>query len=97
MQAVLAKNLRIPHDVRIVGIDDVNYAALLPVPLTTIHQPCHEIGETALHAMLDRIRRPHAPGRDTLLDCELVVRESCGARQMLMHPTSFKDVLSSFA
>lgn len=79
MHVLLARKIRIPEDVRIVGIDDLNYASLLPVPLTTIHQPCREIGETALRAMLERLRRPHLPARDTLLDCELVIRRSCGA------------------
>jgi len=79
MRALLAQHVGIPDDVRIVGIDDVNYASLLPVPLTTIHQPCREIGAAALEAMLDRLERPAMPARDILLDCELVVRESCGA------------------
>jgi len=52
MQTLLAAGLRIPRDVRIVGIDDVNYAALLPVPLTTVHQPCRDIGEAAAAALL---------------------------------------------
>ena len=78
MHALLATGKRIPHDVRIVGIDDVNYASLLPVPLTTVHQPCREIGETALRVMLERLDRPKMPARDILLDCSLVVRESCG-------------------
>jgi GntR family transcriptional regulator, arabinose operon transcriptional repressor len=79
MHTLLAEKVRIPGDVRIVGIDDVNYASLLPVPLTTIHQPCHEIGEAALRVLIERLKRPKSPARDTLLDCELVVRESCGA------------------
>ena len=79
MHALLARGVRIPQDVRIVGIDDVNYAALLPIPLTTIHQPCRELGETALRLMLDRLDHPHMPARDVLLDCSLVVRQSCGA------------------
>jgi DNA-binding LacI/PurR family transcriptional regulator len=78
MFQILAQGRRIPQDVRIVGIDDVRYAALLPVPLTTIHQPCREIGETALRVMLQRIAHPKAPAQEVLLDCELVVRESCG-------------------
>ena len=61
------------------GIDDVNYASLLPVPLTTVQQPCREIGEAALRVMLERIDRPKMPARDVLLDCTLVIRESCGA------------------
>jgi DNA-binding LacI/PurR family transcriptional regulator len=79
MHALLARHVRIPEDVRIVGIDDVNYAALLPVPLTTVHQPCRDIGEAALRMMVERLDHPRMPARDVLLDCELVVRESCGA------------------
>ena len=82
MQTLLAAGLRIPRDVRIVGIDDVNYAALLPVPLTTVHQPCRDIGEAALKIMLERLERPKMPPRDVLLECTLVVRDSCGAKSV---------------
>src|SRR5258708_35691045 len=51
MQSLIGVNYRIPEDVRIVGIDDVEYASLLPVPLTTVHQPCLEIGAAAMAAM----------------------------------------------
>jgi GntR family transcriptional regulator, arabinose operon transcriptional repressor len=80
MHTMLAEGVRIPQDVRLVGMDDVNYASLLPVPLTTIHQPCGDIGETALRMMLERLERPQMPARDVLLDCSLVVRESCGGK-----------------
>ena len=79
MHGLLSRGVRIPQDVRIVGIDDVNYAALLPVPLTTVHQPCHDIGEAALRLMLERVEHPTMPARQVLLDCALVIRESCGA------------------
>jgi DNA-binding LacI/PurR family transcriptional regulator len=81
MQIFLVRRIRIPEDVRIVGIDDVSYASLLPVPLTTIRQPTREIGEAALRTMLDRIGAPHLPPREILLDGELIVRKSCGASQ----------------
>jgi DNA-binding LacI/PurR family transcriptional regulator len=71
--------IRVPHQVRIIGIDDVKYAALLGVPLTTLHQPCAELGETAVCVMLDRIAHPQMPPRDVLLDCKLVIRRSCGS------------------
>ena len=80
MHVLMGKGMRIPEDVRIVGIDDVNYAALLPVPLTTVHQPCRDIGETALRMMLERLERPKMTARDVLMDCALVVRDSCGAK-----------------
>jgi GntR family transcriptional regulator, arabinose operon transcriptional repressor len=79
MHSLIRLNYRIPQDVRIVGIDDVEYAKLLPVPLTTVHQPCREIGAAAVGAMLERIANPEMPIRDILLDCKLVVRDSCGS------------------
>lgn len=70
----------VPRDVRLAGIDDVEYASLLPVPLTTLRQPTRQIGEVALGVMLQRIAQRDLPPRDTRLSCELVVRESCGAK-----------------
>ncbi|WP_422928693.1 GntR family transcriptional regulator [Singulisphaera sp. PoT] len=71
--------LRVPSDVRLVGFDDVRYARMLSVPLTTMHQPCQEIAVVALRAMLDRIADPSLPPRSLTLSPVLVVRESCGA------------------
>lgn len=82
MHSLIALNRRVPDDVRIVGIDDIPYASLLPVPLTTVHQPCHEIGRAAMAAMLERINSPDLPARDVLLECSLVVRDSCGAKKV---------------
>ena len=79
MHAFLSRGVRIPEDVRIVGIDDVRYANLLPIPLTTVRQPCAEIGEAALRTMLERIRTPHLASREVLLDGELIIRRSCGS------------------
>lgn len=79
MHSLIRLNYRIPDDIRIVGIDDVEYANLLPIPLTTVHQPCREIGVAAMAAMLERVTNPDMPVRDILLDCKLVIRDSCGA------------------
>ena len=79
MQTLLKLGQAIPTDIRLVGIDDVEFAGLLPVPLTTWRQPTRQIGEAALAAMLERVARRDLPARDILLDCRLVVRESCGA------------------
>ncbi len=71
----------VPGDVRLVGIDDVDYAALLPTPLTTLRQPTQQIGAAALAAMLDRVAGSDLATRDVLLQGTLVVRQSCGAHQ----------------
>jgi LacI family transcriptional regulator len=72
-------SVRVPRDLRVVGFDDVKYATLLSVPLTTIHQPSRDIAITAYRAMLDRIAEPTLPARSVLVTPRLVVRESCGA------------------
>jgi GntR family transcriptional regulator of arabinose operon len=79
MHTLLAMGKRIPQDIRIMGMDDVRYSRLLPVPLTTIHQPCQNLGKMAISIMIDRIANPDLPARDLLLSCELVVRKSCGS------------------
>ncbi len=71
--------IRVPEDLRMVGFDDVRFATLLSVPLTTMHQPCREIAQVALRAMLDRIDDPAMPPRWVAVSPSLVVRESCGA------------------
>jgi DNA-binding LacI/PurR family transcriptional regulator len=78
MQTLLAIGVRIPEDIRIVGMDDVRYASLLPVALTTIHQDCAGIGAVAMATMLDRLQHPELPVRDVLVPVRLVVRRSCG-------------------
>jgi len=73
-----ALGISVPGDVRMVGFDDVKYASLLSVPLTTIHQPCADMGALAVGAMLDRLRSPKMPPRDILLNFHVAVRSSCG-------------------
>jgi GntR family transcriptional regulator, arabinose operon transcriptional repressor len=69
---------RVPGDVRVVGFDDVKYAKLLRVPLTTVRQPCEALGTLAAQAMYERIRHPQLPAREILVTASLVVRKSCG-------------------
>jgi GntR family transcriptional regulator, arabinose operon transcriptional repressor len=69
----------LPDEIKIAGFDDVKYASLLPVPLTTIHQPCGEMGRAALTAMIERLQSPDMPARDITLNVRLIVRESTTA------------------
>lgn len=78
MQSLLHLGIKVPEEVRIVGFDDINYASLLPIPLTTQHQPCLDIGIIAMNTMLDRLQSPGLPMREITLSCELVIRKSCG-------------------
>jgi GntR family transcriptional regulator of arabinose operon len=68
--------IEVPLEVKVTGMDDIRYASVLQTPLTTIHQPCLELGAAALAAMLDRISNPNMQVRDCLVDFQLVVRQS---------------------
>jgi DNA-binding LacI/PurR family transcriptional regulator len=81
LKALTELGVSVPGGVRLAGIDDVKYASLLSVPLTTIHQPCPAMGAAAVGTMLDRLRNPSLPARDILLNFHLVIRASCGTRK----------------
>jgi DNA-binding LacI/PurR family transcriptional regulator len=74
-----SQGIHVPHDFRVVGFDDVKYATLVSVPLTTIHQPCRDIAVIAYRTMMERLAEPTLPARCINLTPHLVVRESCGA------------------
>lgn len=69
----------VPSQVRVVGFDDVRYATLLPVSLTTISQPCRELAQLAFRLMEERMKEAQIPTRTLLVRPRLVVRDSCGA------------------
>ncbi|NUU26357.1 MAG: LacI family DNA-binding transcriptional regulator [Streptomycetaceae bacterium] len=48
---------RIPHDVAIVGFDDVEAALWTDPPLTTVHQPLHEQGRLMTRLLMDKVAR----------------------------------------
>ena len=81
MQAILEAGLRVPQDIAVVGCGNVNYAALLRIPLTSIDQNSAAIGERAARAALALIdaKTPPRP-RTVLLQPSLVVRDSSRKR-----------------
>ncbi|HEX6290081.1 MAG TPA: GntR family transcriptional regulator [Herpetosiphonaceae bacterium] len=78
MQHVLARGLRVPQDLAIVGFDDIALAPYMPVPLTTVAQPKYEIGARAAQLLLDQIAGVAPADREIVLPTDLVVRASTG-------------------
>ena len=67
--------LRVPDDLAIVGLDDIELAARARVPLTTLRQPVDDIGARAVDTVLARLRGEHPPVRQ-LFAPELIGRAS---------------------
>jgi len=75
---LLDNGVRVPDDIAIVGLDDIELAARVRVPLTTIRQPTTHIGSMAVDYLMALLHGGTPPVRQ-LLEPELVVRRSSGA------------------
>lgn len=72
-----SRGIRVPGELSIVGIDNLEMAAHLAPALSTIHIPTARIGAAAADAVLRRLGG-EASGRLLTLPIELVVRQSSG-------------------
>lgn len=79
MRTLLDKGCSIPKEIAMIGLDGVRYANLFPISLTTLIQPCREIGLVAINALIQRIENKNLPPRDIRLNFSMKIRQSCGA------------------
>jgi DNA-binding LacI/PurR family transcriptional regulator len=77
INVVLAKGVRVPEELSIIGFDDNPIAAHGRVPLTTIRQPLSEMGRTGLELLMQQLNGKRQASTKLLLPVELVERESC--------------------
>jgi len=75
---VQAAGARVPEDVWVVGIDDLEMSTWRPFDLTTVRQQIHRMAESALSLLLARLEDPSAPVQKIRVPGELVVRGSTG-------------------
>ena len=76
LASLSAVGKRVPQDVLLAGFDDVDFARFVSPGLTTMHQPCTEIGRTAYETLLARVKAPQSSPRTISLFAPLVVRAS---------------------
>ncbi|MFI6826632.1 LacI family DNA-binding transcriptional regulator [Kribbella sp. NPDC050241] len=93
MTAAAEAGLRVPEDVSVLGFDDIESAAQIRPPLTTIQQPFVEMGKRAAELLLSEIgtndddpgteakppgEKPTADLPRLVMPTSLIVRASCG-------------------
>ncbi len=77
MCALRELKIRMPEDISLVGIDDIYYAQMYPIPLTTIRAPQHDIGMRAAEILIRNIESQHIlPIERVVLETEFVIRET---------------------
>lgn len=77
MMALNELHIKVPDDISIIGNDDIYYAKIYPVPLTTIRAPQHEIGKRAAEILIRNIESSHIlPVEKVYLETEFIIRQS---------------------
>jgi LacI family transcriptional regulator len=79
MRAAREEGLRIPDDLSVVGFDDIDLAAHVDPPLTTVHQPIRQKGADAVRLLLAEVEQREANRPEHVrLDTRLIIRSSTG-------------------
>lgn len=87
LAAIRERGLLVPQDIAVIGFDDVRTARYTSPALSTVHLPARELGARAAAILLQLIEGQAVALEGTLLETELIVRESCGARLPAGPPT----------
>jgi DNA-binding LacI/PurR family transcriptional regulator len=75
MRALREAGWRVPEDISVIGIDDIDIAGFLWPPLTTVSQSIAHMATLGVQLLLDILEGKEVPGR-TVIEPRLIVRES---------------------
>lgn len=75
-KAINEEGLSIPHDISIIGYNDISAARYLVPPLTTVRLHMEFMGEWAVELLEQRITTEREIGVRTMIPSELILRES---------------------
>ncbi|MBU5479790.1 LacI family DNA-binding transcriptional regulator [Blautia sp. MSJ-19] len=89
MRAIKDHGLRIPKDISVASIDDIEMAQFLTPTLTTTHIPLDEMGQMAAKVLIDRIEGGHEKHLKVLFPYDIIERDSTAA-PALHHTTQNK-------
>jgi DNA-binding LacI/PurR family transcriptional regulator len=76
MRAVGEAGLRVPDDISIVGVDDIQVAAFQTPPLTTIRQSFTQLATLGVQLLLDILAKKKLAHSQIVIEPTLVVRQS---------------------
>ena len=79
IRAMQEEGLSVPHDVSVMGFDDIQWAAFNTPSLTTVRQPLGKMGEIAAETVIGMIEQTGDQLSEIAIEPTLVVRESTGS------------------
>ncbi|OOL98216.1 HTH-type transcriptional regulator DegA [Clostridium acetobutylicum] len=72
------KGIKLPEELGLAGYDNIEQAAMLTIPLTTVDQDNKKIGTIAAKMLVDAIKGNAKKTEKIILEPTLVIRKSCG-------------------
>jgi len=81
LAAVQDQGLRVPDDLAIASIDNIELACMIRPALTTVNVPRYDMGLSAIQLLMAQRDFPLPQRASMVLPIELIVRDSCGARK----------------
>jgi DNA-binding LacI/PurR family transcriptional regulator len=87
IEQAVTMRLDVPHDLSVVGFDDLFFAASLQPPLTTIRQPKKELGQRAMELLIALLKGEQA-------ERTVVIRGELMSRGSTAKPRRYQSILS---
>ncbi|MCD9020194.1 LacI family DNA-binding transcriptional regulator [Cohnella silvisoli] len=81
LRAIREHGLRIPDDIALIGCDDLLACQYTDPALTSVKQDKEKMGKLAAMMLYDMINKQMDP-KSVIIEAELVVRQSCGAKSI---------------
>jgi len=78
LREVRERGFRVPEDISVTGFDNITLSEFSYPPLTTVHIPRDRIGHLAFGMLAPESARDSLPGREVVIEPELVLRDSTG-------------------
>jgi DNA-binding LacI/PurR family transcriptional regulator len=81
LRAAYMKGLRVPHDLSVIGLDDIDFAEFTLPPLTTIRLSRGDLARAAFEALRQQAEEASKPQmqREFLVSTSLILRGSTAA------------------
>lgn len=76
IRSAMEEELRVPEDLAVCGFDNIYFSRMFKPTLTTVSQPMHDLGCTAMEALINIIEEKSTEQMHYFMEHELIIRES---------------------
>jgi len=82
LKALYEQGIRVPQDISVAGCDDIVYASVANVPITTVLQDIERMSRLTVNMIFDMIHGNRLTAESIMIEPELIIRESTAIRQL---------------